>query len=81
MKNIQLPETQAERMAAAVGSHIGWQNNSGRVDSVTVYPGHSDEPDKGWMEWLLVYEYVGGGKLTVGAILRTPDQLDVEFHS
>jgi len=36
--------------------------------------------DPGWLEWIIVYEYRDGGKLTVGAIQRTPGA-DYEFHS
>lgn len=65
--------------ANSVGRHIvrmgGLEN---RVTSVQIFP---KAPEKnGWLEWLLVYEFVDGGKLTVGMIQREPNG-EVEFHS
>ncbi len=70
---------QTERMAAAVGKHVERMTLTGRVWNLKVFCNEADK--NGWMEWLIQYEYSDGGKLTVGAILRTPDQETVEFHS
>lgn len=69
-----------ERMANAVAKHmLRMGADDGRIDSVQIFPQKTDRD--GWTEWLLKYEFASGGQLTVGAILRNPDQVEVEFHS
>lgn len=63
----------------AVGKHIERMGGlEGRVDSVTIYPKAPE--DSGWLEWLLVYQFADGGKMTVGMIQREPNG-NVEFHT
>lgn len=71
--------TQTERMAAAVGKHVERHTSTGRVDRVEIFP--AEATSEGWMEWIIRYHYYPSGGLTVGAILRTTDQENVEFHS
>lgn len=65
--------------AESVGRHMermGGLDN--RIEKVTIFP---SGPNKdGWLEWILKYEFVDGGGLTVGAIQREPNAT-VEFHS
>jgi hypothetical protein len=78
-------ELQQQRMAEQVGNHVArfTANYPSRVEAVTIFPNveRESESKSGWMEWLIKYVYKDGGGLTVGAILRTPDQERVEFHS
>lgn len=46
--------------------------------SVNIFPSERDKT--GWLEWLLVAESPHGGKLTIGAIERSPGA-SIEFHS
>lgn len=72
--------TQYERMAEAVGRHIlRMGGDDGRIFNVRIFPNKVDKD--GWLEWILQYEFATGGGMTVGAILRNPDQETVEFHS
>lgn len=67
------------KMGEAVGRHIARMASGDRLCSATVYPNKRDK--NGWLEWLLVYEFEGGSKLTVGAIQRHTQEDEVEFHS
>lgn len=40
----------------------------------------NDREKNGWLEWMLVYEFWSGGKLTVGLIQRKPGE-PVESHT
>lgn len=67
------------KMGEAVGRHIARMSAEGKVSSVTVHP--TTRLADGWLEWIIQYQWVDGGGITVGAIQRkTPDDL-VEFHS
>ena len=70
-----------ERMSAAIAKHMlrMGAGNEDRVSSIVVFPNKTDKD--GFTEWLLRYEFVTGGQLVVGAILRNPDQEVVEFHT
>jgi hypothetical protein len=60
--------------AEAVGKHILRMD----PENVQIFP--SERTSEGWLEWLLVYTFKTGGRMTVGAIQRTPDS-PMEFHS
>jgi hypothetical protein len=63
----------------AIGKHIARMGGlEDRVTKVTIFP---SAPNKdGWLEWILKYEFIDGGTMTIGAIQREPNGV-VEFHS
>lgn len=49
-----------------------------QATTIDIYPQAREK--SGFMEWISVIRYYGGGSLTIGCVQRTPNS-PVEFHS
>lgn len=49
-----------------------------QATTIDIYPQAREK--SGFMEWISVVRYYGGGSLTIGCVQRTPNG-PVEFHS
>lgn len=79
----KLEETTSDEdiMRDGVAAHVRRYCHPDRMLCLKVFPREESERDSsGMLEWILEYEFGGGGGITIGMIQRAPGEA-VEYHS